>query len=140
MKELCSDFLLPTRTYTGIMKFPTVPPPDVRAWLQHELEAGVPRNMMAKGMFSLQHKIYRYVFRLFGPSSLRLYNEDIVNAQTTILCGAPLPGRDLTLVPHIAECLTNRAGVRVRSFVRSFVSMAPPKLANSQIPKFVEKV
>jgi hypothetical protein len=118
------------------MKLGTVPPLDVHDWLEAELRDGVPRNLMGKSIFGLDHKIYRYLFRVFDLSGeLRLYNEDIINAQATILCSSAVAeGHNLAVeVPFIHRCFTDRRGAGGSSefkFKFNFLVGGPSKDSN----------
>ena len=61
--EACRFFMRPTRTYSGIAKFPPIPPPDTARFLNAELLAGVRRSHMGKSVFDMQGKLYRLVYQ-----------------------------------------------------------------------------
>ena len=84
--EMCPYFGRETRTYSGLSRFPSVPPVRVAHFLEHELTAGVPRSMIGKSIFDLGGKLYRIMARSFGiPSSqFKVYEMDIDNAQVQL--------------------------------------------------------
>ena len=90
----CPFFLEPTRHYSGLQYFPSVPPAATAAFLEHELLAGVPRNLMGKSIFDLAGRLYRIAFRAFGVprsptehglSDYLVVGSDIENAQMQLL-------------------------------------------------------
>ena len=83
----CPAFRARTRVYSGLMRMSPVPPMTVRQWMQDELAAKVPRNAMGKSCFDLGGKIYKYIWRMFGPPLVYI-NSDLENAQPSILYAA----------------------------------------------------
>ena len=86
----CPAFNAPTRVYSGLMRLNTVPPTTVRHWMKDELVAKVPRGAMGKSCFDLGGKIYKYIWRMFGPPFVYI-NTDVENSQPSILYAALTP-------------------------------------------------
>ena len=74
-----------SRRFSGIMKFPTVPPASVRKHLSVELDRNIPRNYMGKGTFAYG-KLIRYLFAAgLGLTKAPYIELDMSNAQTQLL-------------------------------------------------------
>ena len=110
----CRAFQERSRVYSGLMRVSTLPPLPIRRFMLDELKAGVPRNFMGRGVFGLGSKIYRYIWRHFGPP-LMYFNADIRNAQPSLLYTAPILDDTMRArLPTIAENVNGRDGIMQR--------------------------
>ena len=66
---------LHTRWMTGLNHLPTVVPDEIADWFKHEVQAGVPRNKMARGVFA-----FGSLVKVIARQGLNLVDGDQVRA------------------------------------------------------------
>lgn len=124
------------RRYTGISKWPTVPPEDIQKWLAPELKKGIPRTFMGRSPFGescLTKTVCRHgltLFRSVDIDGVMFYMQLRANRLTEAeradfpLLLQLVTNTDAFLDPVVRYLATRMNGVTVKKVKRIFMAIA----------------